>query len=76
MGRSMERRGGRRRMLFLLLWVVITWDVKEGFFWVGSFWEGVEGCKGTGATLIGESDGGAGGDVGHSERKREMVGHL
>jgi len=72
----MERRGGRRRMVFVLFWVVITLDVKEGFFWVGSFWEGVEGCKGTGATLVGESDGGAGGDVGHSERGMVEEGHL
>ena len=63
-------------MLFLLLWVVITWDVKEGSFCVGSFGEGVERCKGTGAMLVGESDGGAGGDVGHSEREREEEGHL
>lgn len=61
-------------MVFLL--VVITLNVKEGFFWVGSFWEGVERCKGTGATLVGESDGGTGGDVGHSVREMVEEGHL
>jgi len=49
--------------------VIIVWDVEEGFFCVWSFREGVEGGKGTGATLVGESDGRAGGDVGHSERE-------
>jgi hypothetical protein len=71
----MERRGWRRRMVFLLLWVVITY-VKERFFWVGSFGEGVEGGKGPGATLVGERDGGAGGDVGHSGREMVEEGHL
>ena len=78
-GRRTERRGGRRRtvfLFFLLLWVVITWDVKERFFCVGSFGEGVEGGKGPRATLVGESDGGAGGDVGHSRREMVEEGHL
>jgi hypothetical protein len=61
--------------MFLSLRVIIVWDVEEGFFCVWSFREGVEGGEGTGATLVGESEGRARGDVGHSER--EMAeGHL
>jgi hypothetical protein len=61
--------------MFLLLMVIVVWDMEEGFFRVRSFRKGVEGGKGTGATLVGEGDGRAGCDVGHSER--EMAeGHL
>jgi len=57
----------RRRMFFLLVIVIIVRDVEEGFFWGGSSRKGVKRRKSTGATLVGERDGGAGGDVGHSE---------
>jgi hypothetical protein len=54
------------RMLFLLVIVIIVRDVEEGFFGGGRSREGVKRGKSPGATLVGESDGGAG-DVGHSE---------
>ena len=61
--------------MFLLFMVIIVWDVEKGFFCVWPFRKGVEGGKGTGATLVGESDGRAGCDVGHSEREI-AEGHL
>jgi hypothetical protein len=56
-------------MFFLLVIVIIVRDVEEGFFGGGESREGVKRGKRTGATLVGESGGGAGGDVGHSGRK-------
>jgi hypothetical protein len=57
----------RRRMFFLLVIVIIVRDVEERFFLGGRSRKGFERRKSTGATLVGESNGGAGGDVGHSE---------
>jgi hypothetical protein len=54
-------------MFILLVIVIIVRDVEEGFFGGGGSRKGVRRSKRTGGTLVGESGGGAGGDVGHSE---------
>jgi hypothetical protein len=54
--------------MFFLFIVIIVRDVEERFFGGGRSRKGVKRRKSTGATLVGESNGGgAGGDVGHSE---------
>ena len=60
----------RRGMFFLLVIVIIVSNVEEGLFGCGRSGKGVKRRKSTWATLVGESNGGAGGDVGHSEGER------
>ena len=57
-------------MFILLVIVIIVRDVEEGFLGGGGSREGVRRGKRTGATLVGESGGGAAGDVEHSEGER------
>jgi len=59
----------RGRLFFLLLTVVIVGDVEKGFFGGGGSRKRVERGESTWATLVGKRDGGAGCNVGHSERE-------